>query len=212
MVKFDARRAGPRYVSESIADPVSGEKIQVDITSPGPRSSRSTSARSRWAMPSCSSANGPVRDMVPYGQAAAGAAADQGRQGQAGERGQASRADRLRHQSVGGVREWCSNAAILLTALDELYQVYEQRPEGTAGAKSRGDQHSVHRPREISDAARRRPRTTSRSSASSAGSIVWRTWASGRLPHPDRKQPHSNPHTHRRRRTRSRLMPRRWRQ
>ena len=46
---------------------------------------------------------------------------------------------------VGGIREWCSNAAILLGALDELYQVYEQSPEARQG-KNPADQRPAHHP------------------------------------------------------------------
>jgi hypothetical protein len=36
-------------------------------------------------------------------------------------------------QAVGGVREWCRNAAILLTAMDELWIAFCQAPEAGAG-------------------------------------------------------------------------------
>ena len=36
-------------------------------------------------------------------------------------------------QALGGIREWCSNAAILLNALDELFNYYADQPEAAAG-------------------------------------------------------------------------------
>ena len=126
MVKFDAR-AGRMFRVDR--DPVSGIRDQVDIT--GPDLKFAIDFGSLQVGYVQFTANGPVRSMVPYGKPLPVQPQDKDDNGKLVAK--PGFYVLIAGKSVGGVREWCSNAAILLTALDELYQVYEQRPEAQQG-------------------------------------------------------------------------------
>ena len=76
-------------------------------------------------------ANGPVRSMVPYGRPLPAQPQDKDENGRL--LAKPGFYALVAGRALGGVREWCSNAVILLTALDELYQVFAQRREAQAG-------------------------------------------------------------------------------
>ena len=125
IIKYDAR-AGRLF---RVDRDVSGEKIQVDITSPTTKFAIDFGTLQVGYV--AFSANGPVRDMVPYGQPLPAQPQTKDDNGKLISR--PGFMAMVYGTTVGGPREWCSNAAILLSALDELYQVYEQRPEAQQG-------------------------------------------------------------------------------
>lgn len=78
------------------------------------------------------SANGPIRAMVPYGSPLPQQPHNKDDKGKLLARPGFFLL--VAGQSVGGVvREWCSNAASLLTAVDELWQVFARAPEAATG-------------------------------------------------------------------------------
>lgn len=76
--------------------------------------------------------NGPVRHMVPYdGRSLPAQPQDKDDKGKLVSR--PGFYALVAGQALGGIREWCSNAAILLNALDELFNLYAEQPEAAAG-------------------------------------------------------------------------------
>ena len=126
IVKYDAR-AGRMFRVDR--DPISGEKTQVDITGPDLRFAIDFGGLQVGYVQF--TANGPVRAMVPYGKPLPVQPQDKDEAGKLVSK--PGFYVLIAGKGVGGIREWCSNAAILLGALDELYQVYEQSPEARQG-------------------------------------------------------------------------------
>ena len=78
------------------------------------------------------SAQGPIRHMVPYdGRPLPAQPQDKGVDGKLLSR--PGFYALVAGQAIGGIREWCSNAAILLNALDDLFNLYAEQPEAAAG-------------------------------------------------------------------------------
>ena len=112
-------------------DPISGEKTQVDITGPDLRFAIDFGSLQVGYVQF--TANGPVRSMAPYGKPLPAQPQDKDDAGKLVSK--PGFYVLIAGKGVGGIREWCSNAAILLGALDELYQVYEQCPEARPAGK-----------------------------------------------------------------------------
>ena len=138
IVKYDAR-AGRMFRVDR--DPISGEKTQVDITGPDLRFAIDFGSLQVGYVQF--TANGPVRSMAPYGKPLPAQPQDKDDSGKLVSK--PGFYVLIAGKGVGGIREWCSNAAILLGALDELYQGLRAVPGGTPG-QDPADQHSAHHP------------------------------------------------------------------
>ena len=126
MIKFDAR-AGRLFRVDR--DPITGLRTPVDIT--GPETQFAIDFGTLEVGYVQFTANGPVRSMVPYGRPLPAQPQDKDENGRL--LAKPGFYALVAGRALGGVREWCSNAVILLTALDELYQVFAQRREAQAG-------------------------------------------------------------------------------
>lgn len=125
IVKYDAR-AG-RFFR---VDKDNGITEQVDITSPDLKFAIDFGSIEVGYVQF--SAQGPVRHMVPYdGRSLPAQPQDKGVDGKLLSR--PGFYALVAGQAIGGIREWCSNAAILLNALDELFNLYAEQPEAAAG-------------------------------------------------------------------------------
>jgi hypothetical protein len=78
-------------------------------------------------------AQGPVRHMVPYSPGVALPPQPQDKDGEGKLMFRPGFWVKIAGNALDGVREWCSNAAVLLNALDELYQQITSTPEAAAG-------------------------------------------------------------------------------
>ena len=125
IVKYDAR-AG-RFFR---VDKDNGITEQVDITSPDLKFAIDFGSIEVGYVQF--SAQGPVRHMVPYdGRSLPAQPQDKGVDGKLLSR--PGFYALVAGQAIGGIREWCSNAAILLNALDDLFNLYAEQPEAAAG-------------------------------------------------------------------------------
>ncbi len=125
IVKYDAR-AG-RFFR---VDKDNGITEQVDITDPNMKFAIDFGSIEVGYVQF--SAQGPVRHMVPYdGRSLPAQPQDKGVDGKLLSR--PGFYALVAGQALGGIREWCSNAAILLNALDELFNLYAEQPEAAAG-------------------------------------------------------------------------------
>jgi len=125
IIKYDARAGRLFRVDRDVA----GNKTPVDIT--GPQTKFAIDFGSLEVGYVAFTASGPDRRMVPYGRALPPQPDTKDETGKPTHR--PGFYVLVGGNAVGGVREWCSNAAILLNALDELYNVYAQRPEAVQG-------------------------------------------------------------------------------
>jgi hypothetical protein len=78
-------------------------------------------------------AQGPVRHMVPYSSGVALPPQPQDKDGEGKLMFRPGFWVKIAGNALDGVREWCSNAAVLLNALDELYQQIISTPEAASG-------------------------------------------------------------------------------
>lgn len=125
LVKYDAR-AGRFFRVEKD----NGITEQVDITSPDLKFAIDFGSIEVGYVQF--SAQGPVRHMVPYdGRSLPAQPQDKGVDGKLLSR--PGFYALVAGQAIGGIREWCSNAAILLNALDELFNLYAEQPEAAVG-------------------------------------------------------------------------------
>lgn len=125
IVKYDAR-AG-RFFR---VDKDNGITEQVDITDPNMKFAIDFGTIEVGYVQF--SAQGPVRHMVPYdGRSLPAQPQDKDDKGKLVSR--PGFYALVAGQAIGGIREWCSNAAILLNALDELFNLYAEQPEAAAG-------------------------------------------------------------------------------
>lgn len=125
IVKYDAR-AG-RFFR---VDKDNGITEQLDITSPDLKFAIDFGSIEVGYVQF--SAQGPVRHMVPYdGRSLPAQPQDKGVDGKLLSR--PGFYALVAGQAIGGIREWCSNAAILLNALDDLFNLYAEQPEAAAG-------------------------------------------------------------------------------
>lgn len=125
IVKYDAR-AG-RFFR---VDKDNGITEQVDITDPNMKFAIDFGSIEVGYVQF--SAQGPVRHMVPYdGRSLPAQPQDKDDKGKLVSR--PGFYALVAGQALGGIREWCSNAAILLNALDELFNLYAEQPEAAAG-------------------------------------------------------------------------------
>lgn len=76
---------------------------------------------------------GPVRHMVPYIDGVAMPPQPQDKDAEGKLMFRPGFYVKVVGQAVDGAREWCSNAAVLLNAMDELYQQVIHAPEAAAG-------------------------------------------------------------------------------
>ena len=125
LVKYDAR-AGRFFRVEKD----NGITEQVDITSPDLKFAIDFGSIEVGYVQF--SSQGPVRHMVPYdGRSLPAQPQDKGVDGKLLSR--PGFYALVAGQAIGGIREWCSNAAILLNALDELFNLYAEQPEAAVG-------------------------------------------------------------------------------
>ena len=125
IIKYDAR-AGRIFR----VDKDNGITEQVDITDPNMKFAIDFGSIEVGYVQF--SAQGPVRHMVPYdGRSLPAQPQDKGVDGKLLSR--PGFYALVAGQAIGGIREWCSNAAILLNALDELFNLYAEQPEAAAG-------------------------------------------------------------------------------
>lgn len=78
-------------------------------------------------------AQGPVRHMVPYSDGVALPAQPQDKDADGKLLFRPGFWVKIAGNALDGAREWCSNAAVLLNALDDLYQQIVHAPEAAAG-------------------------------------------------------------------------------
>ena len=78
-------------------------------------------------------AQGPIRHMVPYSPGVVLPPQPQDKDGEGKLMFRPGFWTKIAGNALDGVREWCSNAAVLLNALDELYQRVSTTPEAAAG-------------------------------------------------------------------------------
>ena len=78
-------------------------------------------------------AQGPIRHMVPYSPGVALPPQPQDKDGEGKLMFRPGFWVKIAGNAIDGVREWCSNAAVLLNALDDLYQQVSTTPEAAAG-------------------------------------------------------------------------------
>lgn len=76
---------------------------------------------------------GPVRTMVPYYDGVALPSQPQDKDSDGKLMFRPGFWCKIAGNALDGVREWCSNAAVLLNAMDDLYQQVIQAPEAAAG-------------------------------------------------------------------------------
>lgn len=76
---------------------------------------------------------GPVRMMVPYAEGVAMPAQPQDKDGEGKLLFRPGFWCKIAGNAIDGVREWCSNAGVLLTAMDEFWQTASRAPEAAAG-------------------------------------------------------------------------------
>lgn len=76
-------------------------------------------------------AQGPVRHMVPFGATIPAQPSDKNDEGKV--RFRPGFYAKVAGQSLDGLREWCSNAAVLLNALDDLWNTFAALPESGQG-------------------------------------------------------------------------------
>lgn len=76
-------------------------------------------------------AQGPVRHMVPFGATIPQQPGEKNDEGKV--RFRPGFYAKVAGQSLDGLREWCSNAAVLLNALDDLWQTFAAAPEAGQG-------------------------------------------------------------------------------
>lgn len=126
IIKYDAR-AGRMFRVDR--DPATREKTQVDITNPSMKFAVDFGSLEVGYVGF--TANGPVRAMVPYGKPLPQQPQDKDNEGKLISR--PGFYTLVAGQAVGGIREWCSNAAILLTALDDLWNTFSSAPEAATG-------------------------------------------------------------------------------
>ena len=125
IIKYDAR-AGRIFR----VDKDNGITEQVDITDPNMKFAIDFGSIEVGYVQF--SAQGPVRHMVPYdGRALPAQPQDKDDKGKLVSR--PGFYALVAGQAIGGIREWCSNAAILLNALDELFNLYAEQPEAAGG-------------------------------------------------------------------------------
>ena len=125
IIKYDAR-AGRIFR----VDKDNGITEQVDITDPNMKFAIDFGSIEVGYVQF--SAQGPVRHMVPYdGRSLPAQPQDKGVDGKLLSR--PGFYALVAGQAIGGIREWCSNAAILLNALDELFNLYAEQPEAAGG-------------------------------------------------------------------------------
>lgn len=125
IVKYDARAGRLFRVDKS----PSGENTSVDIT--GPETKFAVDLGSLQVGYVQFTANGPMRTMVPYGQPLPPQPRDKDDAGKLLAR--PGFYTLIAGNALGGVREWCSNASIVVNALDDLWQKFAAAPEAAAG-------------------------------------------------------------------------------
>jgi len=76
---------------------------------------------------------GPIRHMKPYVDGVAMPAQPQDKDDKGKLIFRPGFYIKVAGNALDGVREWCSNAQVLLNAMDELYQQYVRAPEAAAG-------------------------------------------------------------------------------
>ena len=76
---------------------------------------------------------GPVRTMVPYYEGVGLPPQPQDKDSEGKLMFRPGFYAKIAGNALDGVREWCSNAAVLLNAMDDLYQQVIQAPEAAAG-------------------------------------------------------------------------------
>lgn len=126
IVKYDAR-AGRLFRVDR--DAATGVKQQVDITSPTMKFAVDFGSLNVGYVEF--TANGPARAMVPYGHPLPAQPQTKDEKGKLTSR--PGFQVLVAGQVIGGIRELCSNAAILLTSMDELYETYRRKTEAAAG-------------------------------------------------------------------------------
>jgi hypothetical protein len=76
---------------------------------------------------------GPMRNMVPYAEGVEIPSQPQDKDAEGKFMFRPGFWAKIAGNALDGVREWCSNAAVLVNAMDELYQQVIRAPEAAAG-------------------------------------------------------------------------------
>lgn len=126
IVKYDARAGRMFRVDRDVN---TGEREQIDITDPNMKFAIDFGSIEVGYV--AFSAQGPVRAMVPLGRPLPQQPQDRDDKGNLVSR--QGFFVLVAGKAVDGIREWCTNAAICVNAMEELHNDFCHRPEAAAG-------------------------------------------------------------------------------